>query len=57
MVYKLKKGLYGLNQAPRAWYKKIDSYFHINGYIRSYNEPTLYVNKEGSEFIIVCLYV
>ena len=26
-VYKLNKALYGLRQAPRAWYSKIESYF------------------------------
>jgi hypothetical protein len=26
-VYKLKKALYGLRQAPRAWYSKIEPYF------------------------------
>lgn len=26
-VYKLKKALYVLSQAPRAWYSKIESYF------------------------------
>jgi len=26
-LYKLKKALYGLRQAPRAWYCKIDSIF------------------------------
>jgi hypothetical protein len=56
-VYKLKKALYGLKQAPRAWYSKIDGYFQEKGYMRSENEPTLYVKKEGNDFIIVCLYV
>lgn len=57
-VYKLRKALYGLKQAPRAWYSKIDGYFQRNGCLRSENEPTLYVMKEGkNDFIIICLYV
>ena len=57
-VYKLKKALYGLKQAPRAWYKRIDSYFLKYGFVRSANEPTLYVKKyESGEFIVVCIYV
>ncbi|CAL5390436.1 unnamed protein product [Camellia sinensis] len=57
-VYKLRKTLYGLKQAPRAWYSKIDGYFQQNGFLRSENEPTLYVKKEGkNDFIIICLYV
>ena len=31
-VYKLKKALYGLNQAPRAWYARIDGYFQQNSF-------------------------
>ncbi|KAJ9542648.1 hypothetical protein OSB04_029154 [Centaurea solstitialis] len=56
-VYKLKKALYGLKQAPRAWYSKIDSYFLENGFERSKNEPTLYVKKRGTDFLVLCLYV
>ncbi|CAL5340443.1 unnamed protein product [Camellia sinensis] len=57
-VYKLRKALYGLKQAPRAWYSKIDGYFQQNGFLRSENEPTLYMKKEGkNDFIIICLYV
>lgn len=26
-VYQLKKALYGLNQAPRAWFSRIEGYF------------------------------
>lgn len=32
MVYKLKKALYRLKQAPRSWYSKIDSYFAQQGF-------------------------
>ncbi|KAM0017627.1 putative RNA-directed DNA polymerase [Helianthus debilis subsp. tardiflorus] len=56
-VYRLKKALYGLKQAPRAWYSRIDGYFTQHGYVRSENEPTLYVKKEGGDIIYVCLYV
>ncbi|KAK1431533.1 hypothetical protein QVD17_07993 [Tagetes erecta] len=58
MVYKLHKALYGLKQAPRAWNSKIDSYFLNNGYVRSLNEPSLYVKRnDGGNVIYVCLYV
>lgn len=55
--YKLRKALYGLKQAPRAWYNKIDAHFLENGFERSKNEPTLYVKKQGTDFLVVCLYV
>jgi hypothetical protein len=42
-VYRLKKALYGLNQAPMAWYSHIDSYLTQNGFQRSECEWTLYI--------------
>ncbi|KAG8479167.1 hypothetical protein CXB51_029021 [Gossypium anomalum] len=58
MVYRLKKALYGLQQAPRAWYAQIDSYLISLGFNRSVNEPTLYVKKNEAEIqLIVSLYV
>ncbi|KAH9681306.1 hypothetical protein KPL71_026926 [Citrus sinensis] len=56
-VYRLRKALYGLKQAPRAWNSRIDRYFVKNGFDRSSSEPSLYVKKEGTDFLIVCLYV
>ena len=57
-VYHLRKTLYGLKQAPRAWNRKIDDYFHQNGFQRSKCEPLLYVNHEGTkDFLVICLYV
>lgn len=56
-VYKLKKALYGLKQAPRAWNSKIDAYFLRSGFMRSPSEPSLYVKKNGEDFLMVCLYV
>lgn len=56
-VYKLHKALYGLRQAPRAWYSKIDSYFAKKIFQKSASEPTLYVKSSGNAFLVVCLYV
>ncbi|ESR62166.1 hypothetical protein CICLE_v10018259mg, partial [Citrus x clementina] len=56
-VYRLRKALYGLKQAPRAWNSRIDRYFIKNGFDRSSSKPSLYVKKEGTDFLIVCLYV
>jgi hypothetical protein len=57
-VYRLKKALYGLKKAPRAWYSRIDSYLTQNGFQRSECEPTLYIkeNQQGN-MLIVFLYV
>ena len=57
-VYRLKKALNGLKQAPRALYIHIDSYLTQIGFHRSESEPTLYtkVNEKGN-MLIACLYV
>ncbi|TXG53197.1 hypothetical protein EZV62_022366 [Acer yangbiense] len=57
-IYRLRKALYGLKQAPRAWNSKIDKYLCQNGFMRSKNEPSLCVKKEGTkDFLMLCLYV
>lgn len=54
----MRKALYELKQAPRAWYSKIDHYFRNNGFTRSENKPTLYFIREGNgNFLLICLYV
>jgi len=45
-VYRLKKALYGLKHALRAWYSKINSYFQEIRFEKSENEPTLLCQKE-----------
>jgi len=58
LVFKLKKALYELKHAPRSWYDKIDSFFLNHGYIRSKNDPNLYIvyNDEG-QIVFTSLYV
>ena len=56
-VYKLKKALYGLKKAPRAWYSRIDTYFQQKGFQKSSSDPNLYIKVIGSDILIVSLYV
>ena len=35
LVCKLRKSLYGLNQSPRMWYQKFDTYILGLGFVRS----------------------
>ncbi|KAK0591710.1 hypothetical protein LWI29_006734 [Acer saccharum] len=57
-VLKLKKALYGLKKAPRAWNSRIDKYFQQNGYVKYPHKHALYskTNKNG-DILLVCLYV
>lgn len=52
------KALYGLRQAPRVWYSKIESYFSQENFMKCSHEHTLFVknNSEG-KMLIVSLYV
>ena len=56
-VYMLKKTLYGLKHAPRAWYGRIDDYLTGFGFQKSLSESTLYVKKIDDDVLIVSLYV
>lgn len=57
-VLKLKKALYRLKQAPRAWYTRVDSYFQKNGFIKCPYGHALYIKSNAHEdMLIVCLYV
>ncbi|XP_027772675.1 uncharacterized protein LOC114077195 [Solanum pennellii] len=47
-VYKLKRALYGLKEAPRAWFSSLDSHLLSQRFNRSLNKPTLYF--KGQQF-------
>ena len=54
---KLRKALYGLNQAPRAWYGWIDGYLENLGFAKSDANPNIYYNIEDNEPLILVLYM
>ena len=56
-VYLLEKDLYGLKQAIRAWYNKLDEYLLSLGFERSINESTLYLKRVVEHILIVSVYV
>jgi hypothetical protein len=57
-VYKLRKALYGLRQAPRAWYSKIEKYFMSEKFEKCSHEHTLFVKyADQGKLLIVSLYV
>ena len=56
-VCRLKKALYGLEQAPRAWYKRIDSYPMKVGLTHSNADPNLYFKVDREKPLILVLYV
>lgn len=56
-VCHLKKALYGLRQAPRAWYSRIEKYFLENGFKKCPFEHTLFVKEATKKILIICLYV
>ena len=53
----LNKSLYGLKQARRAWYTKMDSFLLDTGFSRCHSNPNVYTKKVGNHLIILVLYV
>ncbi|GKB48870.1 putative ribonuclease H-like domain-containing protein [Tanacetum coccineum] len=45
-VYKVEKALYGLHQAPRAWYETLSTYLLENRFRRGTIDKTLFIKKD-----------
>ncbi|GJS93152.1 putative ribonuclease H-like domain-containing protein, partial [Tanacetum coccineum] len=45
-VYKLEKALYGLHQAPKAWYETLSTCLLDNGFQRGKINKTLFIRKD-----------
>ncbi|KAL4573443.1 hypothetical protein LXL04_020249 [Taraxacum kok-saghyz] len=56
-VYKLDKALYGLHQAPRAWYATLTDHLLKHGYKRGKIDQTLFIKRVKKELIMVQIYV
>ncbi|GJS34890.1 putative ribonuclease H-like domain-containing protein [Tanacetum coccineum] len=56
-VYKVEKALYGLHQAPRAWYETLSTYLMENGFRRGIIDKTLFIKKIKNDILLVQVYV
>nr|GEV17035.1 hypothetical protein [Tanacetum cinerariifolium] len=52
-VYKVVKALYGLHQAPRAWYETLANYLLENGFQRGKIDQTLFIKKQKGDILLM----
>ncbi|GJZ32881.1 putative ribonuclease H-like domain-containing protein [Tanacetum coccineum] len=52
-VYKVVKALYGLHQAPRAWYATLSTFLEKHGYVRGTIDKTLFIKKDKKDIMLV----
>nr|GEX78889.1 retrovirus-related Pol polyprotein from transposon TNT 1-94 [Tanacetum cinerariifolium] len=56
-VYKVVKALYGLHQAPRAWYETLAKYLLGNGFHIGKIDQTLFNKRQKRDILLVQVYV
>nr|GEZ99570.1 putative ribonuclease H-like domain-containing protein [Tanacetum cinerariifolium] len=56
-VYKAVKALYGLHQAPRAWYETLANYLLENGFQRGKIDQTMFIKRQTCDILLVQIYV
>nr|GEY06980.1 putative ribonuclease H-like domain-containing protein [Tanacetum cinerariifolium] len=56
-VYKVEKALYGLHQAPGAWYETLSNYLLDNRFRRGTIDKTLFIKKIKDDILLVQVYV
>jgi hypothetical protein len=56
-VYKLRKALYGLKKAPKAWYGRLRGFLFCKGFEMGKVDKNLFLLKQGDDILIVQVYV
>nr|GFC34689.1 copia protein [Tanacetum cinerariifolium] len=56
-VYRLKKALYALKKASRAWYDMLSRFLMDNNFSKGAVDPTLFTRKTGKHILLVQIYV
>nr|GEU92154.1 hypothetical protein [Tanacetum cinerariifolium] len=52
-VYKVEKALYGLHQAPKAWYETLSTYLLDNGFQKRKIDKTLFIRRHKDDSLLV----
>ncbi|GKC85725.1 retrovirus-related pol polyprotein from transposon TNT 1-94, partial [Tanacetum coccineum] len=56
-LYKVEKALYGLHQAPRAWYQTLSTYLLDNRFQKGKIDKTLFIKRHKGDILLVQVYV
>lgn len=56
-MWRLKKAIYRLKQAPRTWFDKFSSFLLEFGFQCSFSDSSLFIYHRGSNVIYLLLYV
>lgn len=57
LVCKLQNSIYGLKQAPEAWFDRLANFLLHIGFTCSQSNPSLFILKDKSTLIIMLIYV
>nr|GEV79991.1 hypothetical protein [Tanacetum cinerariifolium] len=52
-VYKVVKALYGLHEAPRAWYATLSTFLEKSGYRRGAIDKSLFIKQDKKDIMLV----
>ena len=56
-VFRLRKALYGLKIAPRAWYMELRTYLLTSGFINLVTDTSLFILKKDRSFVYMLIFV
>ena len=56
-MWKLKKALYGIKQAPRAWYSRLNKYLQQEGFRKGSEDNNLYIKVTQDSILLIEVYV
>ncbi|KAK0589247.1 hypothetical protein LWI29_011586 [Acer saccharum] len=56
-VCKLQKAIYGLRQAPRAWFTELHTFLQASGFFNSKCDASLFIRRQSGQSLYLLVYV